>query len=202
MAQHISQHRVFRPGVGLVTLASLAAILLVLAVPARGQHPRRNEQFKHQVEQLEQAWRTAEINGDVDAMGKLLSDDYVGINMSGQVVTKMQLLDRMRRRRTVLTRLDLDEVHVKLIGTTAAIVTSRVEVDGTNEGVTVHGTYRYTRIYSRLATGGWQITHFQATRVGPPPPPPGPRPTLPESRPSPAEPAAPVAPAAPAAKPE
>ncbi len=104
MAQHISQHRVFRPGAGFVALASLAAVLLVSAAPARGQHPRRNDQFKHQVEQLEQAWRSAELSGDVDAMGKLLSDDFVGINMSGQVVTKMQLLDRMRRRRTVLTQ--------------------------------------------------------------------------------------------------
>src|SRR5208283_1765624 len=104
MAQLNSQHRVFRPGAGLVALASLAAILLVSAAPARGQHPRRNDQFKHQVEPLEQAWRAAELSGDVDAMGKLLSYDFVGINMSGQVVTKMQLLDRMRRRRTVLTK--------------------------------------------------------------------------------------------------
>ena len=116
MAQHISQHRVFRPGAGFVALAIVAAILFAATAPARGQHPRRNDQFKHQVEQLEQAWRSAELSGDVDAMGKLLSDDFVGINMSGQVVTKMQLLDRMRRRRMVLTRLDLDDVHVKLIG--------------------------------------------------------------------------------------
>jgi ketosteroid isomerase-like protein len=172
MAQHISQHRVFRPGAALVALASVAAVLLVSAAPARGQHPRRNDQFKHQVEQLEQAWRSAELNGNVDAMSKLLSDDFVGINMSGQVVTKMQLLDRMRRRRTVLTRLDLDDVHVKLLGQTA-IVTSRAEVEGTNEGAPVHGTYRYTRVYTRTATGGWQITNFEATRVGLPPTPPG-----------------------------
>ncbi len=194
MAQLDSQHRVFRPSAGFVALASVAAILLVSAAPARGQHPRRNDQFKHQVEQLEQAWRSAELNGDVDAMGKLLSDDFVGINMSGQVVTKMQLLDRMRRRRTVLTRLDLDDVHVKLLGQTA-IVTSRAEVEGTNEGAPVHGNYRYTRVYTRTATGAWQITNFEATRVGPPPPPPG-------SRPSADTPAALAAPGTPAAKPE
>jgi ketosteroid isomerase-like protein len=168
-------------------------MLFALTATAQLEHPRRNEQFKHQVEQLEEKWRTAELNGDVDAMSKLLSDDYVGINMSGQVVTKMQLLDRMRRRRTVLTRLDLDDVHVKLIGTRAATVTSRAEVDGTNEGAPVHGTYRYTRVYMRLATGGWQITNFEATRVGPPPPPP------PGTSPGTA---APTEPAAPAAKPE
>ena len=191
MAQHISQHRVFRPGAGFVALASLAAILLVSAAPARGQHPRRNDQFKHQVEQLEQAWRSAELNGDVDAMGKLLSDDFVGINMSGQVVTKMQLLDRMRRRRTVLTRLDLDDMKVKLIGQTA-IVTSLANVEGTNEGVAMHGRFRYTRVYLRVASGAWQITNYEATRVGPPPLPPERRPSV----------AAPAAPGTPAAKPE
>ena len=98
-------------------------------------------------------------------MGKLLSDDFVGINMSGQVVTKMQLLDRMRRRRMVLTRLDLDDVHVKLIGQTA-IVTSLANVEGTNEGVAMHGTFRYTRVYLRVASGAWQITNYEATRVG------------------------------------
>jgi ketosteroid isomerase-like protein len=186
MLQHNFQHRGFRPGAGLVALASLAAILLVLSAPAKGQHPRRNDQFKHQVEQMEQAWRTAELAGDVEAMGRLLSDDFVGINMSGQVVTKMQLLERMRNRRTILTRLDLDDVHVKLIEQTA-IVTSRAEVEGTNEGVAMHGTYRYTRVYSRLASGAWQITNFEATRVGPPPPPP------PDRRPGPDAPATPHA---------
>ena len=178
MAQLDSQQRVIRPGAALVALASVAAILFSLAAPARAQHPRRNDQYKHQVEQMEQAWRTAELSGNVDAMSKLLSDDFVGINMSGQVVTKMQLLERMSGRRTVLTRLDLDDVHVKLLGQTA-IVTSRAEVEGTNEGAPVHGNYRYTRVYTRTASGAWQITNFEATRVGPPPPPPPP-----QSRPS------------------
>jgi ketosteroid isomerase-like protein len=147
-------------------LAVVAALLLAPSAPAKGQHPLRNDQYKHQVEQLEQSWRKAELSGDVDAMGKLLSDDYVGIGMSGQVVTKAQQLDRMRRRRMVLTKIDLEDVHVKMIGTTAAIVTSRAEVDGTDEGVPMHGTFRYTRVYSRLAAGGWLITNFEATRIG------------------------------------
>jgi ketosteroid isomerase-like protein len=193
MAQLDSQHRVFPPGAGLVALASVAAILFSLCAPARAQHPRRNDQYKHQVEQLEQEWRTAELNGNVDAMGKLLSDDFVGINMSGQVVTKMQLLEWMSRRRTVLTRINLDDMKVKLIGQTA-IVTSRAEVEGTNEGVPVHGNYRYTRVYTRTASGAWQITNFEATWVGPPFPPPPPA--------NGSSAGVPDAPAAPVAKPE
>ena len=149
------------------------AILLLLAAftpPARADvpHPKRKEEYKQQVEQLEEAWRTAQLNDDVAAMDKLLSDDYVGITMTGQVVTKMQQLDRMRNRQLVLSKIVLDDVKVKLIGTTA-IVTSLADVDGTSEGQPMHGTYRYTRIYSRLPSGTWKITNFEATRVGPAP---------------------------------
>jgi ketosteroid isomerase-like protein len=74
----------------------------------------------------------------------------------------------MRTRKFVLTRLDLGEMQVKLVGS-IAIVTSRAQVEGTNDGVAVQGTYRYTRVYQRLPSGGWKITSFEATRV------PGPR---------------------------
>ena len=143
-----------------------------LAQPPGGSAPRRmREAYKEQVEQLEETWRTAQVADDVATMDKLLSDDYVGITMSGRVVTKMQQLDSMQRRQMVLTKIVLSDVKVRLIGTTA-IVQSRADVDGTNDGTPMHGTYRYTRVYSRLPSGAWKITNFEATRVGPPPPPP------------------------------
>jgi ketosteroid isomerase-like protein len=101
-------------------------------------------------------------------MDKLLSDDYIGISMTGQVNTKSQQLDRMRLHKVALVKLDLGERQVKLIGS-IAIVTSRAEVEGTNEGAVIKGTYRYTRVYQRLPSGVWKITSFEATRV------PGPR---------------------------
>ncbi len=117
---------------------------------------------------MEDAWRAAQIAGDVDAMDKLLSDDYVGITMTGQVVTKMQQLDRMRNRALVLSRLDIEDVKLKLIGSTA-IVTSLAEVDGSSDGEPMRGRFRSTRVYSRLPSGVWKMTNFEATRVGPPP---------------------------------
>ncbi len=130
-------------------------------------HEKKHD-AKRQVEALEEQWRQAQLSGDVATMDKLLSDDYIGISMTGQVNTKIQQLDRMRTRKFVLTRLDLGEMQVKLVGS-IAIVTSRAQVEGTNDGVAVQGTYRYTRVYQRLPSGGWKITSFEATRV------PGPR---------------------------
>jgi ketosteroid isomerase-like protein len=150
-------------------LVALAFAALSTPSIAGGPHPRRKDEYKHQVEKLEEVWRTAQMSGDVDAMDKLLSDDYVGITMTGQVVTKMQQLDRMRKRNLVLTKIEFQDVKLKLIGSTA-IVTSLAEVEGTNDDQPMHGMYRSTRVYSRLANGSWQITNYEATRVGPPPP--------------------------------
>ena len=133
---------------------------------AKNPHPPKKPDYKRQVEQLEELWRIAQLNGDVAAMDRLLSDDYVGITMNGQVVTKTQQLERMRTRQFELTKIALNDVKVKLIGTTA-IVTCQAEVEGKNEGISIHGTYRYTRVYTRLPNGAWKVTSFEATRVGP-----------------------------------
>jgi ketosteroid isomerase-like protein len=130
-------------------------------------HEKKHD-AKRQVEALEEEWRQAQLAGDVATMDKLLSDDYIGISMTGQVNTKMQQLDRMRMHKVVLTKLDLGDRQVKLIGS-IAIVTSRAEVEGTNDGMPIKGTFRYTRVYQRRPSGVWKITSFEATRV------PGPR---------------------------
>jgi ketosteroid isomerase-like protein len=171
MAQRGLHHRKVQTGASLMAGLLLAGSLVpgwLTPAYANGPHPIRKDEYKHQVEHLEEVWRSAQLNDDVDAMDKLLSDDYVGITMTGQVVTKMQQLDRMKNRTMVLNKIELDDVKVKLIGSTA-VVTSRAEVDGTNDGMPMHGTYRYMRVYSRLPAGAWKITNFEATRVGPPP---------------------------------
>ena len=96
-------------------------------------------------------------------MDKMLSDDYIGISMTGEVDTKAQQLRRVADRRMMLTRIELSDMKVKLVGA-VAIVTSRARVEGTNDGISVRGMYRYTRVYHRLSTGQWKITSFEATR--------------------------------------
>ena len=62
-------------------------------------------------------------------MDKLLSDDYLGITATGEVLTKTQQLDRMRDRKFVLTKLDISETKIKLVGN-IAIVTCLAQVEG------------------------------------------------------------------------
>jgi ketosteroid isomerase-like protein len=144
-------------------LLSVAACKPITAFAVH--HPHQKRATKETVEALEQQWRQAQLNGDVTAMDRLLSDDFVGITAFGQVTTKAQQLARIRDRVVVLTQLDLSDIKVKLIGPIVAVVTSRAEVKGTNEGAPISGTFRYTRVYQRLASGAWKITSFESTRV-------------------------------------
>ena len=55
-----------------------------------------------------------------------------------------------------------NETKIKLIGN-IAIVTCLAQVEGTSDDEPLHGAYRYTRIYQRLAGGVWRVTNFEIT---------------------------------------
>lgn len=131
------------------------------AAPHR--HPQKQE-FKRQIADLEQQWRIATLTADLPLMDRLLSEDYVGISMTGQVNTKAMQLERLRKSTLVINKIYLSDLRIKLVGS-VAIVTSRAEVEGVNDGVSMNGTFRYIRVYQRLPSGVWKITNFEPTRV-------------------------------------
>ena len=143
-----------------------AALLVVPLVHVFAQRNHQRHDRKHvereQIVELEQEWRNAALADDVATMDKLLSEDYLGITSSGEVLTKAQQLDHMRNRELVLNKLQTSELKIKLIGN-IAIVTSLAKVEGTSDGEPLLGAYRYTRVYQRLASGTWKITNFEVT---------------------------------------
>ena len=145
----------------LLGLAFGLAVTPLHAGPHRGARTMRD-----QIEALETQWKKSVLANDIDAMDHLLSDDYLGITANGQVVTKPQQLDRMRTRNFAINSLDVSDVKIKLISQHAAIVTSLAQVEGTNDGHPLHGSFRYTRVYQRIpGTSTWKITSFEATHV-------------------------------------
>ena len=147
-------------------LVVVTASLLVAALPFASAQDRRHREHKHveraQIIALEHEWQKAALADDIPAMDKLLSDDYLGINAGGEVLTKTQQLDHMRDGKFKLTKLDVNDTRIKLVGN-IAIVTCLAEVEGTSDDEPLHGAYRYTRIYQRLAGGIWRVTNFEVT---------------------------------------
>ena len=147
--------------------AVLLAILLVaplLCAQKSPIHHKRKHLEREQIVALEQQWQQAMLANDVSAMDNLLSDDYLGISATGEVFTKVQQLDHMRDRQFVITGLETSDRKIKLVGD-IAIVTSLAQVEGTIDGQTLHGLYRYTRVYQRLPGGIWKITNFEGTPI-------------------------------------
>ena len=119
----------------------------------------------HEVAQLEQQWRHAELAGDTTALDRILSDDYVSVTMQGKVNTKAQQLRRIRDRLLVLNELDLSGVKIRVSGE-IAVVTGHARVLGRSAGLSLDGRYRYTQVLHLLPNGAWTITNFEAQRVG------------------------------------
>lgn len=157
----------------LLLAALVAALAVALPLPSLMAQVHHKHEAKDEILALEQLWRQAQLSGDVQAMDKLLSDDYLGTNISGTVLTKAQQLDRMRTRKATITTLELSDIKVKLVGQ-IAIVTSLGTITSTGGATgTLNGSFRYTRIYQHLPTGAWKITNFAATPIRPganPPP--------------------------------
>jgi len=151
-------------------LLPILAVLLALVVSsaAIGQPPglpkSQKHERKHEIDQLEEAWRSAILKSNTAQMENLLADDYMAITSSGTLQTKQQALDNLRPGKTHFTELEISDRKVRFYGATA-LVTSLAEVQGTTGDGDVSGSYRYTRVYVRNPQGAWKVVSFEVSRI-------------------------------------
>ena len=145
-------------------LLAVAVLGVVAVAHAQHGHKEHKRDYKREIELVEQQWRTAQLAGDVVTMDKLLAEDYFGISNNGQLNNKTQQLERLQKRMLVLTKIDVSDIKIKVLGR-VGIVTSLAQLEGTNDGHPLQGLFRYTRIYKRYPDGSWKITNFEVTRV-------------------------------------
>ncbi len=151
--------------------ALLALAVLASPVYARIQSPRpQKHEGRHQIDDLEDAWRNAVLTSNSTEMASLLADDYTAITASGTLQNKDEALASMHSNTRHLTSLTISERKVRFYGLTA-VVTSLADLEGTNaDGNDVSGSYRYTRVYVRDPEGHWKIVSFEASRIREPGP--------------------------------
>lgn len=147
----------------LLALGVCAPAFLAAQQPHAMPKGQRHE-VRHEIDQLEEAWRNAVLKADIGALGSLLADDYMAIMPNGTLQTKEEALASMRSGAPRIVSLEISDRRVRFYGTTA-LVTSRAEVSGVNAKGDFSGTYRYTRVYVRNAQGKWKIVSFEASRV-------------------------------------
>jgi len=143
-----------------------ALVFAVGAVPlfAGGFSLAQKHESRHEIDQLEDAWRNAVLNSDAKALDSLLADDYMAITASGTIQTRDEALQNLRSRRVHITSLTISDRKVRFYGPTA-IVTSLAIIQATNADGPVNGDYRYTHVYVRNAQGVWKIVSVEASHV-------------------------------------
>jgi ketosteroid isomerase-like protein len=141
----------------------------MLSAPAQPGHangvPRaQRHEYRHEIEQLEEQWRTAMVKGNSAALETLLADDYTGITAKGAIQTKDQAIGNLKSGALQLSAITTSDRKVRVYGATA-VVTSVAELTGSKDDQEVTGRYRYTRVYVRNPQGQWKIVSFEASRI-------------------------------------
>lgn len=137
----------------------------VALAQARSGMPRADRhEVRHEIDQLEQTWKEAILQRNVQTMDSLLADDYIAITSNGMLQSKEQTLADLRTGTLRFNSIDFSDRKVRFYGQTA-LVTSRAEISGqANEG-DVSGSYRFTRVYVRDGSGIWKIVSFESSRI-------------------------------------
>ena len=144
-----------------------AALLLAVGaspVFAGGLSLAQKHESRHEIDQLEDEWRSAVLTSDAKIMDSLLADDYMAITPAGTIQSRDEALQNLRSGRVHITSLTITDRKVRFYGTTA-VVTSLASIQANTPDGQVTGDYRYTRVYVRNAQGVWKVVSFEASHV-------------------------------------
>jgi hypothetical protein len=115
------------------------------------------------VHACEAALRRAQLASDVGELDRLVDGALVFTGPDGAVYSKNDDLDAHRRGLIRITRLEPSEERIQLFGH-IAVVSVRMAMSGTFEGVAFAGPFRYTRVW-RAHEDGWRIVAGHVSAV-------------------------------------
>ncbi len=137
----------------------------MFGVPPGQQVPRgQKHEYRHEIEQQEDAWRNAILKANSAALAQLLSDDYTGITAKGAIQTKDQAVTNLKSGAFQISAFNITDRKIRIYNGTA-VVTSSAELTGSKADSEATGKYRYTRVWVRNLQGQWKIVSFEASRV-------------------------------------
>jgi len=115
------------------------------------------------ISRLEDAWAAAEGKKDGEAVGRLLSEDFLYTTPDGALLTKQHLIQSVSTSKAERTFVGSD-YKVKVYENTAVIhgiVTVTVKTAASTELI----RYRWTDTWVKQADGSWLCVAAQSTRI-------------------------------------
>jgi len=112
---------------------------------------------------LERQFGQAVIKGDVEALERLVSDDWIIIGPEGKVIPKAGFLAVLESGALTHSVMELDETRVRVYGGTA-LVTGRATATGAFQGQAFTTRERSTDVFVRQQ-GRWRCVLTQLTTI-------------------------------------
>ena len=110
---------------------------------------------EEKVLQLERTWGVAPVEGDLDTVGRVVADDWVGVAPTGETMSKADLLEMLAANPGVFDTVAYDDVSVRVYGAAAVVMSA---FRGTGKEMTL--SQRYLRVYAKR-NGEWQCVATQ-----------------------------------------
>jgi ketosteroid isomerase-like protein len=115
------------------------------------------------IRQLERARHEAMLQGDAQALSRLLADDYIGTGAHGKVRSKAEVVADYSSGKVKYASITEDGVTVRQYGT-AAVVTGRTKSKGKEGGKAFDSEHRFTRVWVQ-APGRWSLVAAHSSPI-------------------------------------
>ena len=156
---------------GMLLIPVLAAVALTLALgqePAQKKSPGKGKgagsgTIEQQIKDLEKQWTDAELKQDAVALDRILADDIVEIESTGQVQTKAEDLADLKSGEFKLESLSFGDMKVRVFGN-VAVVNGPYTMKGTYKGKDISHEGHFTDVFVKRQ-GRWQCVSTQSTPV-------------------------------------
>ncbi|HYL97464.1 MAG TPA: nuclear transport factor 2 family protein [Blastocatellia bacterium] len=116
-----------------------------------------------QVLAAEEEWAEAVVRADVEAIDRIVSEDFMATNPFGETRYKEEFIANIRDGSPAYKYINREDPEVRIYGN-VAVVTGNARTEGTYKGMDVSGPYRYTAIYVQDASR-WRSVGIHFTRT-------------------------------------
>ena len=105
----------------------------------------------------------AMVAGDLETLGRILSDDMTYVHTSAAVDTKSSIMESIGNGNLSYRKMAPRNVLVRVCGYTA-VITGEADVEVTSGGKDLTFSLRFTDVYVS-GDAGWQMVAWQSTRL-------------------------------------
>ena len=153
---------------GLILLSACLSVCVATHVAGQNQEAasRQPSPAEREVRKLEREWLDAYERYDVEAMGRIVADDFTITFPNGDMQNKAQIIASLKAPRTgpqTTNKFHTEDVESRAYGDTVVLI-GRVITQSEQGGKTVREESRYTDTYVKRK-GRWQVVASHLSSV-------------------------------------